>query len=101
MEKTNFNVINLLNAIKYPTLTEKSSRLYANFQYTFIVNKTLTKSQIKFILEKLFEINIISVNTCNLPVKTRRVGKSIGKRSRYKKAYIQLKKGETISNIFN
>nr|AYO28286.1 ribosomal protein L23 [Synura sphagnicola] len=101
MEKTNFNFLNLLNAIKYPTLTEKSSRLYANFQYTFIVNKKLTKTQIKFILEKLFEVHIINVNTCNLPIKTRRVGKFIGKRSSYKKAYIQLKKGETISNIFN
>lgn len=101
MEKNNFNLVDLLNAIKYPSLTEKSISLYGNRQYTFIVNKLLTKTQIKFVLEKIFDVTIISVNTCNLPIKTRRVGKFIGKRTFYKKAYIQLKEGDSISNLFN
>jgi large subunit ribosomal protein L23 len=101
MEKNNFNLINLLNLVKYPSLTEKSISLYANRQYTFIVNKSLTKPQIKFVIEQMFDVSIININTCNLPLKKRRVGKFIGKRATYKKAYIQLKKGDTISNLFN
>ena len=49
----------------------------------------------------MFDVSIININTCNLPLKKRRVGKFIGKRATYKKAYIQLKKGDTISNLFN
>nr|YP_009545276.1 ribosomal protein L23 [Synura uvella]AYO28430.1 ribosomal protein L23 [Synura uvella] len=95
------NLVNILNLIKYPSLTEKSINLYGNRQYTFIVDKSLTKNQIKFVIEKIFNVNITNVNTCNLPVKKRRVGKFIGKRSVYKKAYIKLKKGDSISNLFN
>jgi ribosomal protein L23 len=39
--------------------------------------------------------------TANLPVKTKRVGKFIGKKASYKKAYVKLKAGETISDLFN
>ena len=101
MKKKNFNLIELLNLIKYPSLTEKSISLYGNRQYTFIVDRNLTKTQIKFILQKLFDVTILKVNTCLLPVKIRRVGKFTGKCSVYKKAYIQLQKGQTISNLFN
>jgi len=95
------SLVSLLNQIRYPSLTEKSINLYGNRQYTFLVNKKLTKSEIKFILQKIFNVTIVSINTCNLPIKKRRVGKFLGKRSSYKKAYICLKKGETIPELFN
>ena len=81
------DLVNLLNYIKYPSITEKSVRLYGNRQYTFIVDKSLTKLQIKFVIEKIFNVNVTKVNTCILPTKKRRVGKFVGKRSLYKKAY--------------
>lgn len=90
------NLGNLLSFIKYPSVTEKSMRLSDVRQYTFIVDRKLTKTEIKFVLEKVFDVNITSVNTCILPFKTRRVGKFIGKRSTYKKAYVKLKQGQTI-----
>ena len=95
------NLGDLLALIKYPSVTEKAINLYNDRQYTFIVDRSLTKTQIKFALEKIFEIQISHVNTYNLPVKTRRVGKSIGKRSTYKKAYVKLKEGQTISDLVN
>lgn len=94
-------LVSLLSLVKYPSLTEKSINLYGDRQYTFIVDKALTKTKIKFIIEKIFNVTVTKVNSCNLPVKTRRVGKFIGKRSAYKKAYISLKEGETISELFN
>lgn len=95
------DLVNLLNLVKYPSLTEKSINLYGDRQYTFIVDKALTKTEIKFIIEKIFNVTVNKVNSCNLPVKKRRVGKFTGKRSLYKKAYISLKEGDTISELFN
>ena len=101
MDKIIYNLGDLLNLIKYPLLTEKSINLYGMRQYTFIVDKSLTKTQIKYIIEKIFNVKITDVSTTILPIKTRRVGKYIGKRSRYKKAYIKLKEGDSITDLFN
>ena len=95
------NLSNLLNLVKYPSLTEKSINLYGNSQYTFIVDRSLTKTEVKYILEKIFSVSIVSVNSAILPLKTRRVGRSIGTRSRYKKVYVKLKKGDKIADLFN
>jgi len=91
----------LLELIKYPSLTEKSINLYGNRQYTFIVDRSLTKTQIKYVIENIFKVSIIQVNTANLPTKTRRVGKFIGNCPCYKKAYVKLKEGDTINDLFN
>ena len=101
MENNMLNLGDLLNLIKYPSLTEKSINLYGDRQYTFIVDRVLTKTQIKYIIEKIFKVEISQVNTCVLPAKTRRVGRFIGKRSRYKKAYVKLKEGNNITELFN
>jgi len=95
------NLGDLLNLIKYPSVTEKSINLYNERQYTFIVDRSLTKTQVKFALEKIFNITILSVNTAILPVKYRRVGKFLGKKPNFKKVYIKLKEGETISDLLN
>lgn len=95
------NLENLLPLIKYPLLTEKSINLYNDRQYTFIVDRCLTKLQVKYVLEKIFNVNIISVNTSMLPKKKKRVGKFIGQKSRYKKVYIKLKVGQVISDLLN
>ena len=66
------DLVTLLSLVKYPSITEKSISLYGNRQYTFIVDKSLTKTQIKFVIEKIFNVSVDKVNSCNLPVKTRR-----------------------------
>jgi large subunit ribosomal protein L23 len=101
MENNTINLGDLLGLVKYPSLTEKSINLYGDRQYTFIVDRTLTKTQIKYIIENIFNVKIINVNTCLLPLKTRRVGKSTGYRSLYKKAFVKLREGDTISDLFN
>ena len=101
MENNMLNLGDLLNLIKYPSLTEKSINLYGDRQYTFVVDRVLTKTQIKYVLENLFNVSITQVNTCNLPTKTRRVGRFVGKRPNYKKAYVKLKEGDTINDLFN
>lgn len=101
MEKLTSNIGDLLKLVKYPSLTEKSINLYGIQQYTFVVDRSLSKLQIKYIIEKIFSITVISVNTATLPTKMRRVGKFIGKRPKYKKAYVKLKEGDKITDLFN
>ena len=63
MENRTRNLGDLLSLVKYPSLTEKSINLYGNRQYTFIVDRSLTKIEIKYIIEKIFNVTILSVNT--------------------------------------
>lgn len=107
MENLTRNLGDILNLIKYPLVNEKSMNLYAERQYTFIVDKSLTKSEIKYIIEKIFDVSVVSVNTCMIAPKTRKTvtnrgyGKKIGKYARYKKTFIKLKEGDSIANLFN
>lgn len=101
MENHKRNLGELLSLIKYPSLTEKSINLYSNRQYTFIVDKSLNKTEIKYAIEKIFNVKIINISTCNLPIKTKRIGRFIGTKANYKKTYIKLKEGDTIADLFN
>jgi large subunit ribosomal protein L23 len=101
MEINKSTLSDLLTLIKYPSLTEKSINLYGDRQYTFIVDRSLTKTQIKYAIENIFNVNIINISTSILPPKSRRVGKFIGKRTQYKKAFVKLKQGDTITELFN
>lgn len=95
------NLGDLLSLIKYPAITEKSMNLYGNRFYTFIVDRSVTKTEIKYVLEKIFKVTILEVKTCILPVKKRRVGRFFGQKSRYKKTYVKLKEGDSITELFN
>ena len=97
-------MINLLtlsnaNVIKYPLITDKSTRILENNQYSFIVDRSSDKITIKKAIEYLFNVKVIKVNTCNLPRKKKRVGKYIGWKPQYKKAIVSLAEGNVI-NLF-
>ena len=86
----------MIDLIKYPVITEKSCRLLEKNKYTFDVDKKLTKSQIKKILENLFKINIISVNTHLPPIKKKRLGLKQGYKVGYKRVIITIKSNQQI-----
>ena len=87
------------NIIKYPLITDKSTRLLENNQYTFIVDRYSDKVTIKDAIEYLFNVKVLKVNTCRLPRKKKRVGKYIGWKPQYKKAIVSLAEGDVI-NLF-
>jgi large subunit ribosomal protein L23 len=89
--------MDIYQIIKRPLLTEKSGfvREQGNF-YTFEVEKTATKEQIRQAIEALFKVHVIKVNTVTLPGKAKRFGKSISEARRVKKAVVKLKKDEKI-----
>lgn len=87
------------NIIKYPLITDKSTRLLENNQYSFIVDRYSDKTTIKDAIEYLFNVKVRKVNTCRLPRQKKRVGKYIGWKPQYKKAIVSLAEGDVI-NLF-
>jgi large subunit ribosomal protein L23 len=68
-------------------------------KYVFKVRKDASKDEIKAAVEKLFDVAVKDVNTCNYSGKTKRVGRNMGKRSDWKKAYVALADGQTIEEF--
>lgn len=91
----------LLDLIKYPILTEKTSRLIEQNQYSFAVDKKADKVSIKRAIEHLFDVKVTSVNTANSPSKKRRVGKFIGKRTQNKRVIVTLAPENSITFFEN
>ena len=80
-----------------PVVTEKSTRA-AEFhgQAVFQVANSATRGDVKAAIEQAFDVQVESVKILNVKGKTKRFGKSIGKRNDRKKAYIRLKDGSDI-----
>ena len=79
-----------------PVITEKSASNAENNVYTFKVAKSATKTEIKWAIEKAFNVSVVKVNTLNTKPKDKRVGRYTGKTKTYKKAFVTLKDGEKI-----
>lgn len=73
-----------------PVLSEKSYDGIANKKYTFKVVPSATKSQIKAAVEQIFGVKVAKVNTVNYDGKLKRMGKTEGRTTAYKKAIVQL-----------
>lgn len=79
-----------------PMVTEKSAALMQNGAYTFVVDKRATKTQISQAVADIFKVTVAKVNTMNVEGKKKRVGRTVGKRSDFKKAIVTLAPGQTI-----
>lgn len=87
-----------MNLIIKPLVTEKSMNTVGNNKYTFIVARFAKKKEIKKAIEKFFKVNVIAISTILIKGKSHRVGaRRIEKKlTPFKKAVIQIKKGEKI-----
>lgn len=60
----------MFKIIKHPIFTEKTTRLFEkNQQYVFDVDPNLTKSQVRFLIEKRFSVRILTINAHCTPLK--------------------------------
>lgn len=101
MEINNYNYTNFFTFIKMPLISEKSMLIFdTSSKHTLIVDKSLKKYEIKFILEKLFNFKIIKINTIILPRKFKIVNKKKGEITQQKKVYIQLQNKRKFSDFF-
>lgn len=102
-ENQDQKLISLASLIKSYVLTEKATKLFEadQKQYSFIVDPSLNKSDLKNLFEILFSVQIKSIRTLNLFSKKKRVGKFLGRKVRSKKVYISLKENQQIDNLYN
>lgn len=77
-----------------PHISEKATVVAEkNRQFVFRVRPDANKLEIKKAVEKLFNVQVASVNTTIIKGKNKRFGRSLGRRSDVKKAYVALKEG--------
>jgi len=90
--------MNVYEILKRPITTEKSNiqRDYYD-QYTFEVDRQANKLQIKEAVEKIFDVDVISVNTMIMPAKRGRFGRRrVVRKPAWKKAVVTLAPGQEI-----
>jgi len=97
------------NIIKRPLLTEKGTRLKegggsnaelgpdeVKAKVIFEVDRDANKADIRRAVEKLWNVNVLSVRTSIVRGKQRRVGRYQGRRPNWKKAVVTLAPGQNI-----
>ena len=89
------------NVIIKPIVTEKSTKSSEKLgRYGFKVEKTANKLEIKKAIEATYNVQVEAVNTTvnvgKKKVRQTKQGMAVGMKPSYKKAYVTLKKGESI-----
>jgi large subunit ribosomal protein L23 len=86
--------------IKAPVITEESTiQSETRNQYVFRVDPCANKPEIRDAIERLFNVRVVSVNTCNYAGKRRRRGLQYGRTANWKKAVVTLHEGDSIDLI--
>ena len=89
--------MNIYSVIKKPHVTEKTSLASDSTNtVSLVVDRDANKIEIKQAVETLFKVQVSDVRTVNVAGKMKRFGKSIAKRSNWKKAYVTLQEGQSI-----
>ena len=76
--------------IQKPVITESAIEDLQNNKYTFRVAKDANKIEIKNAVEELFKVSVEKVTTINMKSKPKRLGRSEGRTSEWKKAIVKL-----------
>jgi large subunit ribosomal protein L23 len=88
----------LARVLVAPIVSEKATRVGEKLnQVMFKVLRDATKPEIKAAVELMFKVEVQSVSTLNQKGKTKRFGRTIGRRDHVKKAYVALKAGQELN----
>lgn len=95
-----------MKIINKPLITEKMTALTeGQNRYGFMVDGNANKLQIKDAVEKMYGVNVESVNTMNYKGKSKsrytKAGWVEGRTNKYKKAIVTLTEGDTIDFYSN
>lgn len=90
----------LMKILLEPRVTEKSTfTVDKHRQFVFRVAPEATKPDIRKAVEKMFEVEVDSVQVLNVHGKSKMFRRARGKRRDWKKAYVRLKPGFDIDFI--
>ena len=73
-----------------PIITENTMDMAADKKYAFKVAKDSNKTEIRKALEEIFGVEVAKVNIVNVSGKKKRLGRTFGTTSSYKKAIVTL-----------
>jgi large subunit ribosomal protein L23 len=83
--------------IQAPLISEKGSLLAENTQQVlFKVRPDANKIEVKQAVETLFKVKVVKVRMARYLGKVRRIGRNVGRRADWKKAYVTLREGDKI-----
>jgi large subunit ribosomal protein L23 len=87
--------MNANQVIRRPLVTEKSPMLREDTNViAFEVDPHANKIEVKRAVEELFKVKVEEVRLFNVRGKMKRMGRWVGKRRDWRKAYVRLKEGE-------
>ena len=92
---------NLSSVIVHPRITEKAVGLSEQNVYTFVVKRSATKFEVRDAVKALYNVTPVKINIVNKKPAQRLVGSrnSMKLVPGMKKAYVYLKKGDTINLV--
>jgi large subunit ribosomal protein L23 len=98
MTAKQFNQERLMQVLLAPQISEKATMLAekAN-QVVFVVTPDATKPEIKAAVELLFKVQVSAVQVANAKGKAKRFGRTMGRRSNVRKAFVSLMPGQEIN----
>ena len=80
-----------------PLITEKATRMKeASNTICFEVARSANKIEVRRAIETLFGVKVLDVRVANRQGKWKRMGRFLGQRKDWKKAYVRLAPGQTI-----
>lgn len=88
--------MNSYDVLLRPIVSEKSTMLGAQHQYTFEVAREANKVEIRDAVETAFNVNVLGVSVIHVPGKMRRMGKHRGYTSSWKKAVVRIRADQRI-----
>ncbi len=95
---TQFDEGRLMQVLVAPVVSEKATMIAEkNNSVTFKVLQDATKYEIKAAVQLMFKVDVQSVAVLNIKGKTKRFGKSVGRRDNIRKAYVTLKPGQELN----
>ena len=96
--KVKFDEGRLMQVLVAPIVSEKATMIAEKTNsVTFKVLQDATKYEIKAAVQLMFKVDVQSVAVLNIKGKTKRFGKSMGRRDNIRKAYVTLKPGQEIN----
>ena len=96
---SNFDEGRLMQVLVAPIVSEKATMIADKTNaVTFKVLQDATKYEIKAAVQLMFKVDVQSVAVLNIKGKTKRFGKSTGRRDNIRKAYVTLDRKSTRLN---
>lgn len=87
--------------IRRPLVTEKSTGMKESGNViAFEVDVNANKIDVRRAVEELFNVKVQEVRLFNVRGKVKRMGRNVGKRRDWRKAYVRLKAGEKAPEFF-